>query len=52
MRFEEFWVWLTLRADKIDQALVGLIGLGIVIALVAAMVPARKDEAKQGQSVD
>jgi hypothetical protein len=52
MRFEEFWVWLTLRADKIDQALVGLIALGIVMALVAAMVPARKREPEKGQSVD
>jgi hypothetical protein len=41
-RFEEVLSWLMLRADLVDKTLVGLIGLGLAIALLAAIVPARK----------
>ena len=42
MHLQEFWDWLLFRADRIDQALLGLIVLGLGIAFVAAIMPARK----------
>ena len=44
MRFEEIWSWLLFRADRLDQVLVGLIGLGLAVALVAAVLPARLND--------